>query len=54
MNTILKYAGVVLLLLGVVCFVLYKVAMPANGLLVAGITLEIVGILAHVLLNKKF
>lgn len=54
MNTILKYAGVVLLLLGVVCFVLYKVSMPVNGLLVAGITLEIVGILAHVLLNKKF
>lgn len=54
MNTILKYAGVILVLLGVVCFVVYKAALPENFLLVAGIALELVGILAHIVLNKKF
>ena len=32
MNSALKYLGVVLLLLGVVCLVVYKYAMPENWL----------------------
>ena len=53
MNNLLKYLGVILLLLGVVCLVVYKFAVPQNGLLVAGLALELVGIAAHVFLNKK-
>ena len=37
MNDFLKYLGVILLLLGVVCLVIYKFAFPVNGLLIAGI-----------------
>lgn len=53
MNTILKYLGVILVLLGVVCLVVYKFAMPENALLVAGLALEVLGFFAHVLINKK-
>ena len=53
MNGSLKYLGVILLLLGVVCLVIYKFALPENALLVAGIALEVVGILAYIFINKK-
>jgi len=49
----LKYLGVVLLLLGVFCLVVYKFAAPENWLLVSAIVLEVGGILAYVFINKK-
>lgn len=53
MNPFMKYLGVALLLLGVVCLVIYKFAMPHNALLVSGIALEVVGVLAYIFINKK-
>ena len=48
-----KYLGVILLLLGVVCLIVYKYALQTNGLLVTGIALEVAGILAYIFINKK-
>ncbi|MBR6304034.1 MAG: hypothetical protein IKR37_00200 [Paludibacteraceae bacterium] len=53
MNSALKYLGVVLLLLGVVCLVVYKYAMPENWLLVSAMVLEVAGIFAYIFINKK-
>ena len=53
MNDFLKYLGVVLLLLGVVCLVVYKYAMPENWLLVSAMVLEVAGIFAYIFINKK-
>ena len=40
-------------MLGVVCLVVYKYALPENALLVSGLALEVIGILAYILINKK-
>ena len=53
METLKKYLGVILLLLGVVCLVVYKVALPVNGLLIAAMVLELAGILSYILINRK-
>lgn len=53
MNGILKYLGVILLILGVICLIVYKYALPTNALLVSGIVLEIAGILAYIFINKR-
>jgi len=52
MKSFLKYLGVILLLIGVVCLVVYKYAVPENGLLITAIVLEIVGILSYIFINK--
>ena len=52
MNDFLKYLGVVLLLLGVVCLIVYRYACPVNGLLIASMVLEVGGILAFIFINK--
>ena len=52
MNDFLKYLGVVLLLLGVVCLIVYRYACPVNGLLIASMVLEVSGILAFIFINK--
>ena len=44
--------GVILLLLGVLCLVLYKFALPQNWLLICSMVLEVGGILAFVFINK--
>lgn len=49
----LKYLGVVLLLLGVLCLVIYKYALPQNWLLISALVLEVGGILAYIFINKK-
>lgn len=41
------------MLLGVVCLVVYKFALPTNGLLIAAMALEVIGILAFIFINKK-
>ena len=48
MENLKKYLGVILLLLGVICLVVYKYALQANGLLVTGIVFELAGILAYI------
>jgi hypothetical protein len=53
MNSNLKYLGVVLLVLGVLCLVIYKYALPHNILLVLSMVLEVGGILAYIFINKK-
>jgi len=53
MENLKKYLGVILLLLGVVCLVVYKFALPHNWLLVLAMVLEVAGILAYIFINKK-
>ena len=53
METLKKYLGVILLLLGVVCLIIYKYALQSNGLLITGMALELAGILAYIFINKK-
>ncbi|MBO7459144.1 MAG: hypothetical protein J6T80_07825 [Paludibacteraceae bacterium] len=48
-----KYLGVVLLLLGVICLVVYKFALPQNWLLILAMVLELGGIFAYIFINKK-
>jgi uncharacterized membrane protein HdeD (DUF308 family) len=48
-----KYLGVVLILLGVLCLVMYKFAAPENWLLVSAMVLEVAGIFAYIFINKK-
>ncbi len=53
MNSNLKYLGVVLLVLGVLCLVIYKYALPQNFLLILAMALEVGGIFAYIFINKK-
>ena len=53
MKTFLKYLGVLLVLAGVVCLAIYYFAAPTNTLLWLSLVLELVGILAHIIINKK-
>ena len=48
-----KYLGVVLLLLGVVCLIVYKYSLPENWLLICSMVLEAGGIFAYIFINKK-
>lgn len=52
MESFLKYLGVILLLFGVLCLVLYKFVLQANGLLIASMLLEVGGILSYIFINK--
>lgn len=53
MKNFKKYLGVILLLLGVLCLVVYKFALPQNGVLIAAMVLEVAGILAYIFINKR-
>ena len=53
MDPLLKYLGVVLLVLGVLCLVVYKFALPQNWLLVSSMVLEVGGIFAYIFINKN-
>jgi len=53
MEAINKYLGVILIMVGVLCLVLYKFALPHNWLLVCGMVLELAGIFAYIFINKK-
>ena len=48
-----KYLGVVLIILGVLCLVVYKLALPHNALLITAMVLEVAGILSYIFINKK-
>lgn len=51
-NFIKKYAGIILVLLGVACLVVYFFAPITNVLLAAGLVLEVLGIFAFIFLNR--
>ena len=53
MEAVNKYLGVILILVGVLCLVLYKFALPQNWLLVIAMVLELAGIFAYIFINKK-
>ncbi len=53
METLLKYCGAIIVLLGVVFLVIYHFATKSNALLVSSIILILVGIVAHVVLNRN-
>ena len=53
MNTLLKNLGAILVLLGVVCLAIYYFGVQVNGLLVAALALQVAGLFAHVILNKR-
>ena len=53
MNTFLKNLGAILVLLGVVCLAVYCFGFSYNALLVAGLALEVVGLFAYILINKR-
>ena len=53
MNSLLKYLGVILLVLGVLCLIVYKFALPQNFLLILAMVLEVGGIFAYIFINKK-
>lgn len=53
MNNVLKLLGLVLVLCGVVCLVIYATSTPSNVLLMTSLILELVGIITFILLNKK-
>ncbi|MCQ2323465.1 MAG: hypothetical protein MJZ53_01260 [Paludibacteraceae bacterium] len=47
-----KNVGIILVLLGVLCLLIYFLAVPSNALLVVALVLEVVGIGAYIYLNK--
>ena len=53
MKTFLQYLGIILLLLGVVCLIVYKYSVPENALLITAMALEFVGILCYIIVNKR-
>jgi len=53
MENFKKYLGVLLLIVGVICLIVYKYALQANGLLIAGLVFELAGILAYIFINRK-
>ena len=54
MNTLLKHLGIILVLAGVICLVIYYFGAQENWLLATSLVLEVVGILAYIFLNKRF
>ena len=53
MNSLLKNLGLIIFLIGVICLCIYYFGTPSNGLLVASLALEIVGILTYIIINKR-
>ncbi len=53
MSPLKKYLGVILMILGVLCLVIYKFAVPENWLLISAMVLELGGIFAYIFINKK-
>ena len=53
MDTLLKNLGAILVLLGVVCLAIYNFGVQVNGLLVAALVLQVGGLFAYILINKR-
>ena len=52
MKTFLQYLGILLVLCGVVCLMVYFFSVPSNALLATSLCLEVVGILSYIIINK--
>jgi hypothetical protein len=52
MKSIIDISGVLLVLAGVACLVVYELAVPSNSLLVTALVLEVAGILDYVFLGR--
>lgn len=52
MKTFIKYLGAILVLCGVLCLAYYYFFTQTNGLLVASLVLELVGLVTFILTNK--
>ena len=48
----MKDLGIILILLGVICLIVYAAALPENWLLVCALVLEFIGIVAYIVLNR--
>ena len=53
MDTLLKNLGAILVLLGVICLAVYYFGFQVNGLLIASMALEVAGLFAYILVNKR-
>jgi len=53
MKTFLQYLGIIILLLGVACLIVYKYAVQDNALLITAMALELIGILSFIIINKR-
>lgn len=53
MKSLLENLGIILLLLGVLCLMIYYFAVQSNALLVCSLVLEVAGILCYIFLNKR-
>ncbi|MBR1878910.1 MAG: hypothetical protein IJ814_07930 [Paludibacteraceae bacterium] len=53
MKSFLQYLGIIILLLGVVCLIVYKYAVQENALLISALALEFIGILSYIIINKR-
>lgn len=49
----MKDLGIILVLLGALCLVVYALALPKNWLLVISLVLELAGILSYIFLNRR-
>ncbi|MBR3564883.1 MAG: hypothetical protein IKN91_00925 [Paludibacteraceae bacterium] len=52
MDTLLKYLGAIIVLIGVIVLVVYHFGTPSNALLVVSIVLMLVGIGTHIVVNR--
>ncbi len=52
MKTFLKYLGAILVLCGVLCLAYYYFFTQSNGLLIASLALEVVGLISYIVINK--
>ena len=52
MKNFLKSLGIILVLAGVVCLLVYETSVQVNALLVTALVLEVAGILSYILLNR--
>ena len=53
MNSLLKNLGIILVLAGVICLVVYYFGAQYNWLLALSIVLELAGILSYIFINKR-
>ena len=49
----MKDLGIILVILGALCLVVYMLALQQNWLLVVSLVLEVAGILGYIFLNRK-
>jgi len=52
MNTLLKYLGIILVLLGVLCLAIYFMGVQENALLITALALELVGVISFIVVNR--